>query len=337
MINYLTRKRYQEFNPYLRISKQNNGAGGMHSKIWRVNDVLNEVYYVHFISDTKDIKYRVVIIDPMRVSPVEISKTMETSEEVFKGLQSHKSQGGKIIVLCTEKTILRLDPDTREGLINIADAVTSNCQFLTSLMKYIDLEPTTTLCDPVPDDFEVIYPTKPAKPKLVTLGQISYPKNTDYLIEVYTALKEQVPELNITYVGSSRQWNTKLGTSELEHELSKVVDNLYNDATTNDVIRELHTSTLGLWVAHHDTSAQGTLEMLASGLPVLAAPHGLADELPVIICNSIPDIVDNTKRILKLTPKGWERKSKDIIKWWKQNNSYEVFLNQFQSIIRSIS
>ena len=73
-----------------------------------------------------------------------------------------------------------------------------------------------------------------------------------------------------------------------------------------------------------------------SGIPVVAAKHGLASEIPVWSASGVRTQVEAIKRLLNETDESLEKQSERISKWADENVSYAAFQGQLKEVLRSV-
>ena len=100
--------------------------------------------------------------------------------------------------------------------------------------------------------------------------------------------------------------------------------------------KEFQNARFGLWCAYHDTFATGAQEMMMSGMPVVAAKHGLASEIPAWSASGVRAQVEAIKRLANETDESLEEQSDRISKWAVENVSYAAFQGQLKEVLRSV-
>ena len=141
------------------------------------------------------------------------------------------------------------------------------------------------------------------------------------------------------YVGSASLWYTALeeeGPQRLQEELYANTDRVVHEATTEQIAEEFQNARFGLWCAYHDTFATGAQEMMMSGMPVVAAKHGLASEIPAWSASGVRAQVEAIKRLAKETDESLEEQSERISKWARENVSYAAFQGQLKEVLRAV-
>lgn len=332
MINYLTQARFIDYNETLTPSAQ-GGGGGMSTKTARVKQVLSKDFRLECVSETADIKYEILMVEPMRLSG---KSGNETVEEVIAGLQKHRDNGGKIIVYGSELTLLRLPNKVVDALDRLAHVFTANCYFQKRLFSYIGIDAAHILTDPVPEHvFTAELPFVLREKRVVASGTVSWFKNTGMVIDVFTMLKLKT-DVQTCYLGSAALWNSgNADTSALEKGLGDVTDVWIKDANIFDVSRAMRFSRCGLWIGYHDCFAVSLHELFGCGVPVVSARHGLAPETPSVICDTVDDMVES---ITKITSEGakWESHKRNALEYFNGRASYAAFNQQFKDVLRSL-
>ena len=336
MIDYLTHPKFLNYDPSVLPSSQ-GGGGGMGTKTYRVLEALRDVYpRTQGICDASEITADTVLIEPLRFTlPTESygDKEYETVEQLIYTLRACKS---KKILYCSELTLMRMPHFLREQVLGVCDCVTANCKFQANVFKYVGVHTSHILCDPVPDVFLSRLSYKERKPRLVATGNVSWQKNAPQVTEVFKGLKGAVERV---YVGSASLWydaSEEEGPQRLQEELYANTDRVVHEATTDQIAEEFRNARFGFWCAYHDTFATGAQEMMMSGIPVVAAKHGLASEIPVWSASGVRTQVEAIKRLLNETDESLEKQSERISKWADENVSYAAFQGQLKEVLRSV-
>ena len=336
MIDYLTHPKFLNYDPSILPSSQ-GGGGGMGTKTYRVLEALRDVYpRTQGICDASEITADTVLIEPLRFTLLTEGhgdREYESVEQLIHELQNHESRK---ILYCSELTLMRMPHDLREQVLGLCNLVTANCKFQANVFKYVGVHTSHILCDPVPDVFLSRLSYRERKPRLVATGNVSWQKNAPQVTEVFKGLKGAVERV---YVGSASLWYTALeeeGPQRLQEELYANTDRVVHEATTEQIAEEFQNARFGLWCAYHDTFATGAQEMMMSGMPVVAAKHGLASEIPVWCASGVRAQVEAIKRLSKETDESLEGQSERISKWARENVSYAAFQGQLKEVLRAV-
>ncbi|MDE0298616.1 MAG: glycosyltransferase [Candidatus Poribacteria bacterium] len=336
MIDYLTHPKFLNYDPSIPPSSQ-GGGGGMGTKTYRVLEALRDVYpRTQGICDASEITADTVLIEPLRFTlPTEGygDRDLESVNELIHGLRNHKSRK---ILYCSELTLMRMPHVLREQVVESCDLVTANCKYQANLFKYVNVHTNHTLCDPVPDVFLSRLNFRERKRRLVATGNVSWQKNAPQVVEVFKRLKGAVERV---YVGSAALWYTaseEEGPQRLQEELYANTDRVVHEATTEQIAREFQDARFGFWCAFHDTFATAAQEMMMSGMPVVAAKHGLASEMPAWSASGVRAQVDAVKRLAGETDESLEQQSERISKWARENVSYAAFQGQLKEVLRAV-
>ncbi len=336
MIDYLTHPKFLNYDPSILPSSQ-GGGGGMGTKTYRVLEALRDVYpRTQGICDASEITADTVLIEPLRFTLTTEGygdREYENVEQLIHGLRNHKSRK---ILYCSELTLMRMPHLLREQVVKLSDVVTANCKFQANVFKYVNVNTNHILCDPVPDVFLSRLSYKERKPRLVATGNVSWQKNAPQVTEVFKGLKGVMERV---YVGSASLWYTALeeeGPQRLQEELYANTDRVVHEATTAEIAREFQNARFGFWCAFHDTFATAAQEMMMSGMPVVAAKHGLASEIPAWSASGVRAQVEAIKRLANETDESLEEQSERISKWARENVSYAAFQGQLKEVLRSV-
>ena len=329
MIDYLTSEDYALYNPDVKPSRQRN-AGGMQAKTYRVSDALEEYFpgskTVHKL---EDITANIVLVEPLWYI---LKPEHEPIEYWERQMEALKQVQAKRVLFGSEFSVLRVHPYWRKALVNQADIVTVNCDFLRNLFGYAGITGPELLTDPM--DSRFVPGPIPRQKRVVAMGSISWMKNTMHLIEVFKRLEGQVERV---YIGSGRLWGyIDKKNDELQAELFEHTDRIIPDASMPESLSELQQAKVGYWCAYHDTFSSCTHEMLACGVPVVAVPHGHAKELPVHIESDIDDQVSKILEVANMSDDEYSAESNKLARWSQAHNSNAVFASQLREVIRKI-
>ena len=113
-------------------------------------------------------------------------------------------------------------------------------------------------------------------------------------------------------------------------------DRVVREATTDQIAREFQNARFGFWCAFHDTFATGAQEMIMAGVPVVAAKHGLASEIPVWGASGVRAQVAAIKRLANESDESLEEQSEQISKWSVEHVSYAAFQRQLKEALKAV-
>ena len=231
-------------------------------------------------------------------------------------------------------------PALRNEVVAVCDLVTTSCEFQRRLFKYININSNHIsnhiLRDPIPPMGFGESDYKSRRTEVVATGNVAWEKNSQQVIEVFKALKGVVKRV---YVGSASFWYDATDNPvqhRLQEELYKHSDEVIKECTLQQLATRFQHSRFGLWVAWHDTTATAVHEMLAAGMLVTAAKHGLASEIPVWSSSGVRAQVEAIKRLLAESDANLEEQSKRVSKWIDDNASYEAFHKQVQQVLKAV-
>ena len=337
MIDYLTHPAMSNFNPFELPSKQ-GGGGGMHLKTYFVKEALDQFYpNSRMITDTFDIQNKVVLIEPLRlalgIDPEKYDRDFENNDQLLEGLK--KTDATKIL-LTTEFSMLRLPSAMRRQLVYACDAVAASCKFQSKLLRYAGIETPHIIRDTISDIYCSPIPWKDRKDQIVSVGQISWQKNTSRTIALFKALEGKVERI---YVGSHALWRA-LDQNEhsirLQNELYENCDRVIRECTIAELAKLFYVTKYGLWTAIHDTTSTGTISMLRAGIPVVSAEHGYAHGLPIQKAYSLSDQIQATQDMLDADNDKMSELSEKAIEWCEDNVSYDSFARQLTNVMRTV-
>ena len=172
--------------------------------------------------------------------------------------------------------------------------------------------------------------------QIVALGNISWQKNTQQLVQLFKALKGTVKRV---YVGSHSLWRSAdqdASAIRLQNELYEHCDKVVPECTISELAKLLYQSRYGAWVATHDTTSTGTISMLRAGIPVVAAAHGYSDEIPTRTARGLGAQVQAVEDMLAMDDEEMGVWSDHVAEWCEKNVSYPAFIDQLNRVIRTV-
>ena len=172
--------------------------------------------------------------------------------------------------------------------------------------------------------------------QIVALGNISWQKNTQHLIELYKALEGKLKRV---YVGSHSLWwaqDQDPTSIRLQNELYEHCDEVIPECTIAELAKLFYKSKYGAWVATHDTTATAAISMFRAGIPVVGAAHGYADEIPVRTARGLSAQVQAVEEMLAMDDEEMAVWSEHVAEWCEKNVSYLAFIDQLNAVLRTV-
>ena len=301
-----------------------NAGGGMGIKYARVEEALLHRYpSVSRISRLDKVTADVVMIDPtLFVWGTTVPTVAELQElEIPFSLLS-----------CEEQTIMGLPNRNRRDLVKSSTWITHNGVYLRSMLRSCGIYQSQFLCAPVPE--HLFYPAKKV-PRIVAIGQVSWEKNTEAVIDIFRAL--QGSGIETVYIGSATSWGLSdyFETTSLRHRLEdslrEVTDVFLGNVSQQEVARWLNTSMHHLHVAHYDTSCQNQQEAALSGCILWGLTHPLSAERPVFWFEEPLACAEAIRGYTYDAGRAEEIHRHALAKW-----SYAAFLNQFDKLMMEV-
>ena len=178
-------------------------------------------------------------------------------------------------------------------------------------------------------------PWKDRTSQLVALGNISWQKNTQQLVQLFKALKGKVERV---YAGSHSLWRSDdqdASAIRLQNELYEHCDKVIPECTISEFAKILYESKYGVWVSTHDTTSTATISMFRAGIPVIGAQHGYADEIPVRTAQGTENQLKAIRDLLNGDDEEMGVWSEHVSDWAEQNASYAAFIDQLNGVLRT--
>ena len=193
---------------------------------------------------------------------------------------------GYKILLCSEMEVLRWSGAMRERLMSEFRDVWTTCKYQQALLETAGY---TSDILPEPINAYLFYPVPKTPKQIVAIGAANHPKNTEMLIDFYTALEGQ--GYHRVYIGGPLVWGDVRDqmmdksfqyNMDCYYALKAVCDTFYEAIPGTRVARILSESEFYVNFAYHEVGCRTVLEALMSGCGILWGQHPLGSELPVL-------------------------------------------------------
>ena len=198
------------------------------------------------------------------------------------------------------------------------------------------IETSHIIRDPISSIYCSPVPWKDRTSQLVALGNISWQKNTQQLVQLFKALKGKVERV---YAGSHSLWRSDdqdASAIRLQNELYEHCDKVIPECTISELAKLFYKSRYGAWVATHDTTSTATISMFRAGIPVVGAAHGYADEIPVRTARGLWQQVKAVEDMVEMSDEEMGIWSEYVSDWCEKNVSYPAFIDQLNSVMRTV-
>jgi len=334
VINILTLSQFLNFDIQARRGHQNAG-GGMSSLMNAAESVLSNRYKVRFVTDISQLTSDFVIVDATFFSRLSSEGSFQYEELIREFTASkHANPERKFLLWCAEKTLLRIPQVVRKEILSCIDALAVTCPYIENLFKAINVVPIGLLCDCInPDVF------RPAEKELsvIAVGALKHSKNIDWILEIYERLEGK--GIQRIYLGSAALWSSenRMEDQVLIEKIQTVTDTYIPNASIVEVAYYNAHAAFAVNNTWHDCSSRANEELLMSGVISLHGEHPLFNGRPGFKVKTPQDAVEKiselTQGFTQLPDPTLHKESRE---WALANVSEEIFLEQFEKLVRCI-
>ena len=333
-IFYLTVDRYHQYNPMLPPGV-NNPGGGISDKTLAALKAWRRFYRVGVsekINDYPDAN--ILVVEPLWFKLRGGLHDELQSPDLDEAIAQYESHGASIkIVYMSEFSFLKFPKPIRDRIIAASTVVTSNCDYQKQFCRQFGIE-TEQLCDPV-DDTLLPAVQRPRTMSVVAFGRISTTKNSEKIIELFRALKDEPVET--VYIGDSLLWGDSGGVDKaLEWEMQRVADTYHPNMTMKSLMEHLSGYACAVFDSFHDSCSASNITALMSGVRCFYGLHGCWRGRPGVgPLDTVDDFVDALKTETdNFTTIPDARADRD---WVMQRYSLNAFLNDWTNLLKALN
>ena len=333
-IDYLVPQMYVEFD----LEAKRNSGGGMMPNVNARKTALGQRYNVNVIGSPEEITADFCLIEALffaqkhttSQNPEEIEWVKEQYASEIELLFEHPSTK---VVACCELEIARIPWWARAKIKHFPEGIVVNTQYLWDICSALGVTPIGYLGDAIdPHLF------KPAKKEMsvVACGGLKHIKNPYMLFEVFRKLEGKIKRI---YIGNAAIWSNERREEDasLVKELKKCVDVWIENASYVETAFHLAHAAIGINDTWHDVSSRTNQEMLMSGVVSVGGKHPLFENRTGVhgleTSDEFVSAIETLTNGYTELPTEASEKSRDFA---LQNFSTDVFLSQFDEIIRSV-
>ena len=306
-------------------------AGGMGTKTKAIQSAWSIDHKIDIAPEPdpeKSESYDVVLIELLGLRN---DKRLEERIEMLKMCPVPK------LVYGSDSEIFRWTGKELDALKEIVTLWIPNCSWQADYFRDFDLPVSSVVHEPI--DCDIFRPGEEREKTIVAGGAICLEKNTEFFIELFSALKKIKKEYKVAYLGSAGLWgDLKAVNLRLEAELSDITDIFYGSVPQAKVASVLGAAAVGILNPHYETCNRFHMELQSCGTPTVCSPHILYDERPVTKRFKTLDACINV--LGELTSDWTELPSPEFGKieraFAKENFSYEASLEKLNEILRSV-
>lgn len=333
VIDLFTNERFSGLNILAQRGHENSG-GGMACLMNVYKAYLSDTYKVRVCHEVEDLRSDLCVVDvcsiPFSTKSRGYRETTERRADEFLSHRENNPNSTKIL-MCAEKTLLRLLPETRKKLLQSADAIVVTCPYLWDLFKTIGIVPTSFLCDGIDDD---IFRPAPKEMSVVGVGGLKYIKNIDFIHKAFMMLKGKIKRI---YMGSAELWGDD-GRKEDRDLLPKIqacTDAYYPNASPVQVAYIVNHAAFAINDTWHDCSSRANEEQLLAGVISIHGNHPLFNGRPGFHVDTPEEAVAKIAELTSdFTQMPDPKLHEDARQWALKNVSKDVFKQQFEEVMR---
>ena len=294
-------------------------GGGMNAKAWNLLRAID----VELVDKPIARKGGIALLDVLAMHP---------DGEKFNEIVQEILEWDVIKILwAEEQEFLRWSHQKRLELISATDIMAVSNLYLQSILNEFDID-TKILYTPIDSTF--YKPAKTKKPRLVAVGQVSWSKNTDGIIELFTALKDT--EIECVFIGNAHLWGKMARSTDsvLESQLEKCCTWISSASRTE--MAELLGEAWGfVSMSRYDVGSLSFLESAMAGCHCFAwNTHPQFDEYKHI--NRFDAVEDGTTLILDKFNETRDKPNRQIRNEVMKKHSFESFTKSLAYIIGDV-
>ncbi len=300
----------------------NRSAGGMGTKTSAVTKAWEDSG-IHTIEIATQDTFRNAEVDVIICELLAIND-FERIEQLSKDLKAHDAF---VFVYGSDSELLRWPGFAIEELKKCVDGWIANCKWQLNYMQDFQLPVLGIVREPI--DCDLFRPSRTRGDTVLSGGNISTAKNSEFFIELFNNLKT----VETGYIGSASGWgNPDYKSLMLERSLKASVDVFHGQQPANKVATIMGEARFFVVNSHYETCNRMGMEAHAAGLEIVAGPHLCFDEWPnahrfttLQECLAILNNFDDA-----------DATSADNVEFAKENWSYDASLGQLNDIIRRV-
>ena len=258
MALYYTRKKEYIEGQYHQNKPPIDGVcgGGMNSKAYHFMQAVDG----EIIDELTGIN-GVVLVDPLAL-------TQAHQSDVLNRLDQYAESPATKILWAEEQEIIRWKHAMRQEICDWSDAICCSNLYLQNILREYDIE-AQVLYTPV--DHTIYKPARQKKRKIICVGQASYAKGTDKIIELYSMLPDDIEKV---FIGNAALWGAVMRQADVGSEkgLSEVCTH-YPALTHDEVARHMADAWAIVFLSQYDVGSLAFIEAGMSGCWALSLIH----------------------------------------------------------------
>lgn len=319
---------------------QQNPGGGMATKRKALEKVLSERYFFDWITDFSEVKHPILIIEPL-ILRLNHSRphTMDLDTWAQQWVETLSDCRARKILYCSEKEITRWSPNLFSQILENVDVVTANTSYQMDLIWTLSKGERYPyyLCDPI--DTELFQPSPLKKHRVFGAGRIAKFKNTEFLIEVFKAVKAHFGDaVETAYFGNASLWGLAESLDDkIADALKNCVDFYKGGISRATLARLFGESLFYISKTTHDVYSSTHAEVLASGCISIGGGHPLFGERPGIAgLKTVADYVKVLEGLLSEPEAARNQRQAASRAYVEEHCGFEAFHRQFKAVLEMV-
>ena len=330
-IDYLVPGPYETFN----LGKLRNSGGGMMPNIDARRRALESMYEVNVTSDLMKLTSDFCLIESLWFVPEWLPdlEEAEVRSRFASRVDDLMELPSKKLLTCTEMNILRVPWWLRAKFMHYFTGIVVNTRYLWNLCRGVGVTPIGYLSDAIDP-----YLFRPGEKSMsvIACGGLKHIKNPYTLFEVFERLEGKVDRI---YIGNAAIWSHEKLEEDavLEKQVRACTDRWIENASYIRTAYECAHAAICINDTWHDVSSRTNQEMLMSGVVSVGGVHPLFRErIGVHGLKSVDEFVTAIESLTDGFTKLPVSASKKSREFALRSFSDQVFLNQFNEIVRSV-
>ena len=319
---------------------QQNPGGGMATKRQALDKVLSERYFFNWITDFSEVKQPILIIEPL-ILRLNHSRpdTMDLETWTQQWVENLSACRARKILYGSEKEIARWSPNLFSQILENVDVVTANTTYQMDLIWTLSNGECYPyfLCDPI--DTELFQPSPVKKPRVFGAGRIAKFKNTEFLIEVFKAIKAHFGgAVETAYFGNASLWGI---ANSIDNKIADALKNcvdFYRGGISRAILARLFGESL-FYISKttHDVYSSTHVEALASGCISMGGGHPLFQERPGIAgLKTVADYVNAVEQLLSESEEQRNHRQVASRAYVEEHCGFEAFHKQLKEVLEIV-
>ena len=332
IIDYLVPEMYTSFD----IEEKRASGGGMMPNINARATALASRYKVNVVGSIEELTADFCLVESLWFTKPWIPELdiNEATALYAKKLDDFYATKSTKVLVCSEMEIARIPWWSRAKFDHYFSGIVVNCRYLYNIVRAFGMTPIGYLNDCIDP-----YLFKPGKKELsvIAVGGLKHIKNPYLIFDVFRKLKGT--GMKRVYIGSAEIWSNEHRHEDfvLPKQIRECTDVWIPNASYAETAHHVSSAAIGINDTWHDCSSRSNQEMLMAGVVSVGGRHPIFEERPGIhgletadeFVEAIENLTDNFNDIP--VEKGMESRE-----WALKNLSTDVFLQQFDEIIRGV-